>query len=312
MSKRTAFNPAWLKEELFSSWIARVETDKHKAGCTVCGINLELSNMGKQALISHSKGKKHVDKVKLLAKVKQEQQPLKSFFVSKSISDAAHVESAGGITHESLTVPDPPATDPPTASTSTGGATMTKYVAKDGVLVAGVLWAVKMVMSHYSANSCSNTGDLFKQMFPDSRIAQNFNCGKTKCSYLMCFGLAPYFHDKLMSNLRQSGVVYAISFDESLNRVLQSAQMDVIIHFWDNQENKVCNRYFDSRFLGHATAQDLLENLKSTLDKLNPAGLIQISMDAPNTNWKLLDALIKDRTISDPEIPQLINVGSCE
>ena len=33
--------------------------------------------------------------------------------------------------------------------------------------------------------------------------------------------------------------------------------MDVIIPCWDNQENKVCSRYFDSRFLGHATAQDL-------------------------------------------------------
>ena len=99
--------------------------------------------------------------------------------MSKSRSDGAHVESAGGVTHESLTVPDPPATDPPTASTSTGGATMTKYVAKDDVLAAEVLWAVKMVMSDYSANSCSNTGDLFKQTFPDSRIAQNFNCGKT-------------------------------------------------------------------------------------------------------------------------------------
>ena len=74
MSKRTSFNPAWLKEE-FSSWIARVETDKHKARCTVCGINIKLSNMGKQVLISHTKGKKHLDKVKLLAKVKQEQQP---------------------------------------------------------------------------------------------------------------------------------------------------------------------------------------------------------------------------------------------
>ena len=98
--------------------------------------------MGKQALISHTKGKKHVDKVKMLAKVKQEQQPLKLFFVSKSRSDAAHVESVGGVTHESLTVPDPPATDSPTTSTSTGGATMTKYVAKDDVLVLG---AVKMV-----------------------------------------------------------------------------------------------------------------------------------------------------------------------
>ena len=239
--------------------------------------------------------------MKLLATVKQEQQPLKSFFVSKSRIDAAHVESAGGLTHESLTVPDPPATDPPTAKYR-----YWRCYNDQGSCKKMMYWQLryygllKTVISHYSANSCTNTGDLFKQMFPDSRIAQNFNCGKTKCSYLVCFGLAPYFHDKLMSNLRQSGVVYAISFDESLNRVLQSEQMDVIIRFGDNQGNKVCSRYFDSRFLGHATAQDLLENLKSSLDKLNPAGLIQISMDGPNTNWKLLDELIKDRTISDP------------
>ena len=50
MSKRTAFNPAWLKEDLFSSWIARVETDKHQARGTVCGINLELTNMGKTGI----------------------------------------------------------------------------------------------------------------------------------------------------------------------------------------------------------------------------------------------------------------------
>ena len=34
-------------------------------------------------------------------------------------------------------------------------------------------------------------------------------------------------------------------------------------------------------------------------------------MDGPNTNWKLLDELIKDKTISDPEISHLINVGLC-
>ena len=87
--------------------------------------------------------------------------------------------------------------------------------------------------------------------------------------------------------------------------------MDNIIQFWDNQENKVCSRYFDSKFLGHSTAEDLLQSLKTSLDKLNPANLIQISIDGPLTNWKLLEELVKDRAISDPEIPQLINVGSC-
>ena len=44
---------------------------------------------------------------------------------------------------------------------------------------------------------------------------------------------------------------------------------------------------------------------------LNPVGLIQLSMDGPHTNWKLFEELTEDRNISDPELPQLINTGSC-
>ena len=45
-----------------------MEKDNHKARCIVCGLTFELSNMGKQALISHSKGKKHDEKMKNASK----------------------------------------------------------------------------------------------------------------------------------------------------------------------------------------------------------------------------------------------------
>ena len=85
----------------------------------------------------------------------------------------------------------------------------------------------------------------------------------------------------------------------------------MIIHFLDNQENKVSSRYFESKFLGHTTASDLLQGLKSSVTALNPAGLIQLSMDDPSTNWKPFEELTEDRNITDPELPQLINTGSC-
>ena len=131
-------------------------------------------------------------------------------------------------------------------------------------------------------------------MFPDSQIAQKFSCGKTKCSYLITHGLVSYFHDSMLASLKDGDVKYVISFDESLNRTQQQEQMDVIIHFWDNEKNKVCSRYFDSNFLGHTSAQDLLKSLQSLLTPLNPMGLIQLSMDGPSTNWKLLDELSED------------------
>ena len=136
-------------------------------------------------------------------------------------------------------------------NTSTTAATITKHITRDDVLNAEVLWAVKTVMSYFSANSSSNTGDLFRKMFPDSQIPQRFNCGKTKCTYFITHGFAPYFHNNSLSILRESDVKYVLSFDESFNKVQQQEQVDMIIHFWDNQKNKVCSRYFESKFLGH-------------------------------------------------------------
>ena len=41
-------------------------------------------------------------------------------------------------------------------------------------------------------------------MFPDSAIAQKMNRGPTKLSYLICFGIAPYFKQQLHKD-RSSG-----------------------------------------------------------------------------------------------------------
>ena len=77
-----------------------------------------------------------------------------------------------------------------------------------------------------------------------------------------------------------------ISFDESLNKDLQSEQMDITVHFF--HEDKCLSWYFDSQFIGHTTAKDVLENLKSPLSKLNNRKLLQISVDGSRVNWKLL------------------------
>ena len=70
-----------------------------------------------------------------------------------------------------------------------------------------------------------------------------------------------------------------ISFDESLNNVLQKEQMDIIVRFWDKKKNKVSSRYLNSQFLGHTRAADLLQKFSEALGKLNLANLIQVSMD---------------------------------
>jgi hypothetical protein len=170
---------------------------------------------------------------------------------------------------------------------------------------AEVLWAMKCVHSHYSYNSCTDIKELFINMFPDSNIAQTFTCGERKCSYLCCFGLAPHFKSLVLESVRSSDF-HVLLFDESLNKVTKTKQMDIHVRYWS--DNEIHTRYYGSVFLGHATANDMLDNFLGYVN-LDLSKTLQISMDGPNVNWsffeKLQNELFKDTDSS------LINIGSC-
>lgn len=316
MSKSTKFNTEWLKDPQFSSWVGVDPNSNTKARCILCGVKFELGNMGRQALISHAKGKKHELKVNITCKVKQENKSLDMFVVKHEASGTTHKEqgnkdSTVNIGQLVIPVPPPPTSDQTLKPSSSSSVVMSNFVTNDDVLSAEIIWAIKTVVSHYSCSSSSNTNTLFQKMFPDSVIAKKFSCGETKCSYLIQFGLAPYFKTDLANKVQKPETIFVVSFDESLNKVLQEEQMDLLLRFWDEELNRVVTRYYDSVFLGHTRAEDLLGKFKTGLSKLNARNMLQISMDGPSTNWKFLDLLVQDREESEPNIPSLINVGSC-
>ena len=110
--------------------------------------------------------------------------------------------------------------------------------------------------------------DLSGSMFPGSTIAEKFWLQIDKYAYFINYGIAPHFCSILMNNVKDSEF-YTISFDESLNTVIQIWQIDLVINFWDNVVNKGCTRYLSSTFMGHAQHQDLLEHFILALDSLD-------------------------------------------
>ena len=86
--------------------------------------------------------------------------------------------------------------------------------------------------------------------------------------------------------------------------------MDLVLRFWDDSKQQVVSQYYDSTFLGHTQAEDLLEKLQNAVATLDPSNMLQIPMDDHSINWKFLDLLIKARKDSDPDLPDLLNVGS--
>ena len=59
------------------------------------------------------------------------------------------------------------------------------------------------------------------------------------------FGLAPYFRNILRKEVQKSDI-YVMSFDESLNDVNQKCQMDLIVPYWDEKDNSVKVRYWET------------------------------------------------------------------
>ena len=105
-------------------------------------------------------------------------------------------------------------------------------------LKAEIILALKYLCSGHSNTSSSDINKVFSTMFPDSKIAQNFQFGLDKLKYICSFGIVPYFKDVLKEMLKKSDL-YVICFDESLNDVAQSCQMDVLIRYFDSVDRKV-------------------------------------------------------------------------
>ncbi len=284
--KVSRFNIDWLRREEFKDWLEPEDSDSTKARCKICRKTFSLSNMGEQAVKSHAEGKKHVNSTKLLARTTQS---VEDFFKKPEVpEEATAMETARDI------------------STGPAPSVLSKTVVRKEQQKAEILWALKSVMSHFSMNSAQDIVDVFKVMFPDSKIAQGMSCGPTKLSYLITFGLAPYFHHLLIDGLKKAPC-FVVMFDESFNSELHQEQMDLCVRFFKG--NQVVTRYLSSAFLGHTTATDLKVNFEVLTKDLDSKRMLQISMDGPSVNWKMLDMINEER--KSAEQPGLLNVGSC-
>ena len=194
--------------------------------------SFSLSNMGEPALKSHAQGKKHQNAVKTSGKntsvwgfLKKDDQ--------KASTSTQKEEPLECKESEELSVAAARSTEEKRSSL------MTKLTLTREQHKAEIFWALKSVMSHFSYNSA----DVFKAMFPDSIIAQHMSCGPTKLSYLISFGIAPYFMDLLLKELKDAPC-FVISFDESFNEELEKEQMDFIVRYFKDGEVK--SRYLQA------------------------------------------------------------------
>ncbi|KAJ8883475.1 hypothetical protein PR048_015319 [Dryococelus australis] len=192
-----------------------------------------------------------------------------------------------------------------TAASSTSAAAVSTSVAaastfKLGFLpysyvrTAEVTLVINVISTKVSFRAQEGIRKIFKKVFTDSHIVLEMQLSWTKTAYIACFELTSYFHHKLI-----------------LNRISKLLQMDLAVRFWGENKNEVSSRFWNSSFMGHSSASDLLRGFKEGLgDEVEQGKVVQESIHRPNVNWAFLELLRKD-VMTCEEDSVIIDTGSC-
>lgn len=124
------FQDNWLKEEEFGGWLTKGNTDS-SAFRKMCQKNIDISSMGRAAIKSHLKGKKHLE---LICSRSASSTPKIDLFVQRS-SDSKDKKSLPERNKPSTSVSDNVCRD---------------NVCRDDVLKAETWWCLKAIDSNQS------------------------------------------------------------------------------------------------------------------------------------------------------------------
>ena len=286
---KTKFQDIWLQDDKYIKWLQKVDNDPYSGRCKVCAKVISISGQGVKALDTHASGKKH-----------QMNLPV-------DVQSAILFRTASATTSTSGT------TTATTTTTATSVATKSQtsiiHLTNDNLArEAEIIFATDVVLSKQSFNSCANKSDMFAAMFPDSKIAGKFSCGATKCTYLVTFGLAPYFKELLCRTISTEKNL-VVQFDESHNKVLKKGQMDLHVRYWDHDNNNVKTRYYRTEFMLKAEAKNVMDSFLKCIDGLEEEKILQVAMDGPNVN-KSFYGLLQDRR-KEENLNGLVFLGTC-
>ena len=196
MPNKTYFHETWLSDSRFVGWIAR-SVSKETAHCKLCKCDISLSNMGEKALQSHAAGKKHKKRL-------EDREQVKTLFTPKNLTNITKEPNG---TSKTVIITTPVKSMSPAVSTSSNTSdskSLDTCFQDSACQKAEIMWALKHVYNGLSDNSAKNVVDLFKTMFPDSKVAEKKRLEPNKLKYVVNHGIAPYLKEMLENEVKNS------------------------------------------------------------------------------------------------------------
>ena len=150
---------------------------------------------------------------------------------------------------------------------------------------------------------------LVKTMFPDSSIAKQFQCSRTKTSVLVRYGNGQYCHDVLLQAMKvlSPTVFFSLMVDESNDRGVEAKDLAILVRFFDLNIMRTV-----TRFLGLPTANDgsayaIFQKIDECLSScgLQYCNLIGFNSNTCNTMKGKRNGVVRHLTDKQPNLVDL-------
>ena len=152
--------------------------------------------------------------------------------------------------------------------------------------------ALYVVNSNITFATAATDGDRVRIQFPNLKIAQDYNQGKTKMSYVIQHGIFPVIKDQTKKGMVRKP--FSFKFEETTTSQVKK-QFDAYITY-HSAKSLVVTSYCGSVFVGHCSAEVLVEHFYNFIEglELDPSLFLSVGMDGPNVNKKFERMLQKE------------------
>jgi hypothetical protein len=284
------YNSEWEKEYSFLRKGGRCD-----GFCVLCRTKFSVAGQGKSAIATHAKGKVHRARVEAV----KGNRALDLCSSSRSSADTERTDTA---TQSSAVE-----TETTRSSAVVTETTRLDIYTDTQAREAEALWALVTVATHTGFRTGGNLAQCFPRLFPDSAIAAKLACGKDKLSYIATYGWGPFLAQRTIDAVNKAEL-FALSVDESLNKVSQKAQLDVHVRYM--REHSLRSEYFSSVFLEGTDAKSLRKAVSEALGPIKRCNMVQLSLDGPNVNKALLSLWNEECTAL--QVPMVLDTGTCQ
>ena len=164
--------------------------------------------------------------------------------------------------------------------------------------------AVALANHNIPPATMDHLSPLFRDIFPDSKVAKGFAAARTKTSCIVNMALRPHFEESLVSHMR--GNSFALVIDGSNDNGLEKIN-PVTVRLFDPDQGRVSTMYLDMCLTSgtdSATAASIFEAMDVALQsrEIPWVNCVGLSVDNTSVNMGKHNSIQTQATQKNPSI----------